>query len=831
MDSKLYFVCLMLYLLGGLPTAFSQVIFEDDFEDGKFKDEWVATPAADYGVVEVASTIGVRNIFNNGTYGVALGKNSSSGGLLTNQLELKLDLSSYSEVELSFYLFNNNDATHPLDGLYISDNGGATYKKIMDFNFSNWNAGVYGKLPPIDIDRLAKHHGLSLSADFVIKFQQHGSNIIGSSIGSNRDGFFIDDVTLKVPDQTYISSFPYETSFEGSFDLPAGWKHVNPTFPYINADLSKSTGLDPNESLVRLSGLVQVATNVQDLDLYRTGQNGLVMGRNYTGEKSVNAVDLHLDLSSLTDVELVFWMKSIYNNNSKYDGIYFSDDGGETFEKVMEFNGDNWAGLEWGQLPPLDIDRLAKHYGLTLTSSFVIRFQQYGGQNLASKYYQSRDGLLIDDVIVRVPDKTFISKFPYKTGFEGSNELPEGWLQGNPSFPHIDPEPNYSTALDEGKSSVRLENTVRVTSSINDVPAFFTGENGLALGKTKGGRIGVAAADLHLDLSNTQDVELSFWIKDYYDDSNPEDGIYFSDDAGLTFTKVMNFEGADWSDNTWGKLPPIDIDRLAEKYGLTLSSTFVIRFQQVDDNFFTTSSLTSNRDGFFIDEVEVKVPEETYISTFPYKTSFEGSLDLPEGWKQGELSFPYIDPETDFSTAIIGGTSAMRLEGAAEVSSKVNNIEAYHTGENGLVLSKRVGGKEGAVAADLFLDLSKTPDVELAFWMKNNYDESSPLDGIYFSDDGGVKFTKVMDFDGDNWVNNFWGQLPPLDIDRLAKHYGLSLTSTFVIRFQQSGFYSTYSSLLSKRDGIIIDDVEVRVPDQNYIKDFPYSEGFEGGPI
>ena len=53
MDIKFYFVCLMLYMLGALPTALSQVIFEDDFESGALKTEWTAIPGADYGVVDM----------------------------------------------------------------------------------------------------------------------------------------------------------------------------------------------------------------------------------------------------------------------------------------------------------------------------------------------------------------------------------------------------------------------------------------------------------------------------------------------------------------------------------------------------------------------------------------------------------------------------------------------------------------------------------------------------------------------------------------------------------------------------------------------------------
>ncbi|AEL26917.1 T9SS type A sorting domain-containing protein [Cyclobacterium marinum] len=834
MENKFYCICLMLYILGGLPNVFSQVIFEDDFEDGEFKDEWVATPASDYGVVEVANTIGARKIFNKGTYGVAIGKNSSSGGLLTNMLELKLDLSGHDDLELSFYLLNNNDVTNPEDGLYFSDDGGANYKKVMDFDLSNWASSIYSKLPPIDIDRLAKLYGLSLSENFVIKFQQQGSGLINSNNANWRDGFFIDDIIVQVPDQTYISTFPYSTGFEGSLELPDGWKNVNPTFPYINPEINSSSAVVEGKSTVRLEGSVEVAATVNTVPAFRSGSFGLALGKNVGGVEGAVAADLHLDLSKTPDVELSFWMKDNYNETSTMDGIYFSDDAGETFTKVMGFDGINWANNEWGEIPPLDIDRLAKENGLTLSSTFIIRFQQYGKYPFYTSGYNNnyKDGLFLDDIEVKVPDQTYISIFPYKTGFEGNLELPSGWKQGNPTFPYISPAINNSTAVEEGgESSVRLEGTVRVASTVNSIPAHHNGSNGLALGKTAGGVNGAVSADLHLDLSKTPDVELSFWMKDNYDETSSKDGIYFSDNGGETFVKVMELDGTNWANNEWGKVPPVDIDRLAKKYGLTLSSIFIIRFQQYGKYPFYTSGYNNNyKDGLFLDDIEVKVPDQTYISTFPYKTGFEGSLELPKGWKQGNPTFPYISPAINNSTAVEeGGKSSVRLESTVRVAATVNTIPANHKGSNGLVLGKTAGGVNGAVAADLHLDLSKTPDIELSFWMKDNYNETSSNDGIYFSDNGGETFTKVMEFDGDNWANNTWSRLPPLDIDRLAESHGVSLTSTFVIRFQQYGNYPFFTSgyNVNYRDGLFIDDIEVKVPDQTYISTFPYKTSFE----
>ncbi|GEO20826.1 hypothetical protein CQA01_13600 [Cyclobacterium qasimii] len=818
----------MLYILGGLPTAFSQVIFEDDFESGALKTEWTAIPGAENAVVGIESQIQGRNAFYQGSNGLAMGKTSSVGGLVTNRLDLKLDLSTYSQVEMDFYMNNYYDETHPEDGIYISDNDGSTFIKVLDFDGSNWQGNVYSKMPPLDIDRLASHYGLTLSSSFIVRFQQYDNAYFGASSTSSRGGVFIDNIEVRVPDQTYISAFPYSTGFEGSVELPTGWKQANPTFPYVNPIDAHSTGLVSGASTVRLEGIAAVGSTISSRNAFLNGANGLILGKRASGELGVVAVDLQLDLSNTPDIELSFWMNNYYENTHPLDGIFFSDDAGATFTKVMDFDGNKWADASWSQLPPLDIDRLASHYGLTLSSSFIVRFQQYDNSYFGGSSTSSRDGIFIDDIEVRVPDQTYISTFPYSTGFEGSVELPAGWKQANPIFPYINPAEANSTGLVSGTSTVRLEGIAAVGSTISSRNAFLNGANGLILGKRVSGELGAVAVDLQLDLSNTPDIELSFWMNNYYENTHPLDGIFFSDDAGVTFTKVMDFDGDNWTNASWSQLPPLDIDRLASHYGLTLSSSFIVRFQQYDNSYFGGSS-TSSRDGLFIDDIEVRVPDQTYISTFPYSAGFEGSVELPAGWKQANPTFPYINPAEANSTGLVSGTSTVRLEGIAAVGSTISSRNAFLNGANGLILGKRASGEGGAVAVDLHLDLSSTPDIELSFWMKNYYENTHPLDGIFFSDDGGTSFTKVLDFDGDKWADAIWSQLPPLDIDRLASHYGLTLSSSFIVRFQQYDNAYFGGSSTSSRDGIFIDDVEVRVPDQTYIKDFPYNEGFEGG--
>ncbi|HEY3215434.1 MAG TPA: S8 family serine peptidase [Candidatus Eisenbacteria bacterium] len=107
-------------------------------------------------------------------------------------------------------------------------------------------------------------------------------------------------------------------------------------------------------------------------------------------------------------------------------------------------------------------------------------------------------------------------------------------------------------------------------------------------------------ARLRLNLSGQTQVNLSFWWKDFGDETNTQDGIYFSSDGGSNYTKVYSLNGGSYSDNTWRNFV-VDVDALAAANGLSLTSTFVIKFQQYDNYPITT-------DGFAFDDISVTVP-------------------------------------------------------------------------------------------------------------------------------------------------------------------------------------------------------------------------------
>ena len=99
---------------------------------------------------------------------------------------------------------------------------------------------------------------------------------------------------------------------------------------------------------------------------------------------------------------------------------------------------------------------------------------------------------------------------------------------------------------------------------------------------------------LLLNLAGKSDVDLTFYWKEFSDETHTQDGVFFSDNGGLSFTKVYSLAGGS---TTWQQIA-LDVDALASTYGLSLNGTFVVKFQQYDNYSITT-------DGMAFDDISV----------------------------------------------------------------------------------------------------------------------------------------------------------------------------------------------------------------------------------
>jgi hypothetical protein len=162
------------------------------------------------------------------------------------------------------------------------------------------------------------------------------------------------------------------------------------------------------------------------------------------------------------------------------------------------------------------------------------------------------------------------STLPYSTSFEGS--LPQ-------NFWTITSSPNG--CISQGTRY--------------DIP--HSGYWFLRMATCSGVSVVTNYADLHLNLFNGKEVKLEFWMKDYDEEYNSEDGIWFSDNGGATFKKVYDLIGTNYTNNVWYK-HTLDVSSLASLNNLNLTKNFVIRFAQTDD-------MAIPSDGLAFDDVSV----------------------------------------------------------------------------------------------------------------------------------------------------------------------------------------------------------------------------------
>jgi len=734
------------------------IIFEDGFEtdhdpetDGiQFHPNWTATPGTD-GIVDISPSAK-----NEGLNGVRMGK-STDGGFATNTLDLTLDLSGYEQVELLFDIAELVDENHEEDGLFLSDDNGASWKQVHTFNPESWCNNQWGTYQPFDIDKLAADAGLSLNSQFKIRIQQHDNGDYNTKYGSEGDGFYIDNVIVRESPITY-ATLPFEDNFDdGTMKTPWAWAQ-----PF-------NTVTDPSTiSPISQYGLVSNSDK----------NNYWVAMRNKCDVFAANALDLHLNLAGKSNVELIFDIYDYYEDNHTEDGIYFSDNGGGSFVKVHDFVPENWCDLQWGTSQPFDIDKLATDAGLSLNDKFVIRFQQYDNGDANTKYGSEGDGLIIDKVIVRESPVTYAT-LPFEDNFDdGTMKTPWAWVQP--------------------KNTVTDPNTISPISQYGLVGNPDDNNYWIRM-QNKCDAFAANAVDLHLNLAGKSNVELLFDIYDFYEDNHTEDGIFFSEDGGKTFVKVYDFKPESWCDTQWSTFQPFDIDKLAADAGLSLTDKFVIRFQQYDNGDANTA-YGSEGDGLNIDNVIVRESPITY-ATLPFEDNFDdGTMKTPWAWAQPDSTV------SDMNTIIPSVNYGLVSD------ANKNSFWVY--------MQKLCDGPFATNALDLHLNLLGQSDVELAFDIKDWYDETHTEDGIYFSDDGGKNFKKVVDWDPASWADNKWFTHPSVNVKLLAIQNELQLTDKFVIRFQQYDNGDTNTKYGSDGDGIYIDNVFVRNSKLPYISTF-----------
>jgi hypothetical protein len=170
--------------------------------------------------------------------------------------------------------------------------------------------------------------------------------------------------------------------------------------------------------------------------------------------------------------------------------------------------------------------------------------------------------------VFKIQPPTYIT-IPYTIGFETG--LDEHWIiRDNSDYGRILVTSNYSP---------------------------HSGSYHLTMDANATGHYSKNEALLHLNLSGQNQVNLEFWWKEFNDEPDNDDGIYFSNNGGISFVRVHQLIG---NNGSWQKVT-LDVDQLASAKGLTLNSVFVIKFQQYDNDPISS-------DGFAFDDINVFAP-------------------------------------------------------------------------------------------------------------------------------------------------------------------------------------------------------------------------------
>lgn len=724
-------VLLQLTLVSGHLSA-QQVIFSDDFENGSFRSEWELRVGQPNGAIEVTPEVSME-----GKYAARLGK-STDDAFTLNRLDLPLDLSQPGQLMLNLAIYNNHDETHVQDGIFLSTDGGSNFEKIYDFRFEDWLPKHSGNLPPINITALARKKGMVLSPASVIRFQQYGKDDFTGSADFS-DGIYIDQVTITRLDFPY-ASLPFSEDFSSGSLQP----------PLLAGDpsLSDSTGATSNSSLLEVGPFTA--------DSLRG--NVLRMGSRYDKSPATTALDLYLDLANEKNVKLTFNFYDNRDETSAADGLFFSDNGGYSFTKVLGFDTDNWSDNYFGRMPLLNVDQLARQHGLRLNNRFVIRIQQHGTEDFEGSRLSS-DGIIIDNIRVFSVTPVYAA-LPFAETFD--EQLGPHWLVESPYYEDMPTSisPNGSVELvqmADSSSLIRLGNTTDRCYTTN-------------------------ALDLYIQMAGHPTATLSFRYMDHFDETHEQDGIFFSDDGGRSFKKVFSFDGDEWADKELGEFKSLSIAQLAAAQGLKLTDTFVIRFQQHDNDDFEGTRTIS--DGIYLDDIVIDEPQMNYAEV-PFREDFEGD-SLIDYWNYGN---PMLT--ADVKNIKPGGIVTLKD------SVGVKRSKALAMGLN-------TDGRVTTNAIDLHLAIANERDLQLMFWLHNNYNEMDGEDAIWFSHDGGKSFSKGWAYPDMPGAS----ELHVLDLDSLVGRAGVRYSDTFVIRFQQSDD-RRFDGRGNMRGGLYLDDITV----------------------
>ncbi|MBD3257512.1 PKD domain-containing protein, partial [candidate division GN15 bacterium] len=563
-------------------SGYASLPYSTGFESGALDQYWFTQSSNSEGRIQITTANSPR-----GAYHLTMDDNLNGGSYAQNEAWLSLAMNGASQVELSFWWKEFSDEDHTQDGVFFSDNGGASFVKVYDLV---GGSTAYQNIV-LDVDQLATSNGLTLSNTFVIKFQQY------DNYGITTDGMAFDDVSVVsndvAPVADFIGSptsgdFPLDVTFtDQSSGNPTSWSWdfgdggsstaQNPSHTYtaagtytVTLTASNAFGFDDEVKTNYITVTTPPAPTAAFSGTPTSGTFPLEVS--FTDESTDNPTSWSWDFgdggtSAAQNPSHTYTAAGTYTVTLTASNAYGSDDEIKTDyitvtappPPTADFVGSPTSGPA-----PLAVTFTDQSTGSPTGWSWD--FGDGGSStaqnpshtyNAAGTYtvtltatnaYGSDDETKIDYITVTEPGTGYAS-LPYSTGFE-SGSLDEHWFT----------------------QSSNSEGRILVTSANAPRGAYhLTMDDNL-----NGGAYAQNEAWLSLDLAGKSDVDLSFWWKEFSDEDHSQDGVYFSDNGGDTFVKVYNLTGG----STSYQEIVLDVDALAAGNGLSLTGTFVVKFQQ-----------------------------------------------------------------------------------------------------------------------------------------------------------------------------------------------------------------------------------------------------------
>ncbi len=555
---------------------------------------------------------------------------------------------------------------------------------------------------------------------------------------------------------------------------------------------------------------------------------------------STSAAVLTVDLVGQSQVDLEFWWRSFSDWDDGTEGVYFSDDWGATWVRVMRFA----HTLTSFNREVLDVDGLAAAHGLALNNHFQIRFQSYGsypipfnghavdavcvqpasnpepGQLQAPALVAPADGdnlchnrpamnwdvvsgatsyrIQVDDALDFASPliSTTTTATSYAPDFNPAKDVTYHWRVRATHGP-------LQSAWSETRSYKILQSSPPdVVTLLSPLEGVVT--NTLPLlswspvaGYPEGYRFELTQDPTFASVERSGTVGGTSWQassssplhgeSQYYWRVRPNhcSYIYGNWSATGTFTTACVVDpvllAAPADDSTIGDVTPIlqwNGVSDADWYTVTVDTDPGFGSPYVE----TTTSGTS----YALQAGEALSPGEVYYwQVQPYKDGC-GPGDLSGTWS---LSVGDVAPVPFFDDFESGELSAFwatitSAEGVAEVDSG-----SPYPGSYWLALyPKGLSDGDQLAAAMLALDLSGQSQVELDFELWVGWYNTLGDGNLYLSNDGGSSWSSsVLTFPSSNWQHYDYTESFTLDLDQIAAAHGLSLTQDFQIRFEYYG--------------------------------------------